>query len=239
MIRMQYCRSVYRLNTLTSSTSFHTHLKTATLIFFSLFLCTVTRAQEPKPIQFSGVILGSDTRQFVSFVSVVNKNSRRGMVSDYQGYFSLATTLPDTFIFSAIGYKDQTVTLPAVVSGDSYTQTVTLERDTFLLPSVTVYPWADVESFKRDFLTRPIPADAVEAARKNLQHEVLISMGKYQPMDGGQNSSIYFQQQARQMYYQGQIAPNQLLNPLAWAQFIRMIKEGRITLRNDKDYWKK
>jgi hypothetical protein len=35
------------------------------------------------------------------------------------------------------------------------------------------------------------------------------------------------------MYYQGQYAPNQLLNPLAWAQFIHMIKEGKISFRNE------
>lgn len=191
---------------------------------------------QPRLIQFSGVILGSDTRRYASFVSIVNPKNNRGTVSDYQGYFSFVATPNDTFVFSAIGYKKQLITLPTqATEKESYTKNIILERDTFQLPLINIYPWPDVESFKRDFISRNIPDDDLVTAKKNLKRESLIILGRNQAFDGAQNAKLYYQRQAQQLYFQGQYAPNQLLNPLAWAQFFQMVKEGRISFKSDKD----
>lgn len=191
---------------------------------------------QPRLIQFSGVILGNDTRRYASFVSIVNPKNNRGTVSDYQGYFSFVATPSDTFVFSAVGYKKQLVALPPEAKDkESFTKNIILERDTFQLPLVNIYPWPDVESFKRDFISRNIPDDDLVTAQKNLKRESLIILGRNQAFDGAQNAKLYYQRQAQQLYFQGQYAPNQLLNPLAWAQFFQMVKEGRISFKSDKD----
>ena len=212
-------------------------MKKPYLLLVILLCCAKLYAQTtPHLVQFSGVVLGSDTRRYASFVSIVNPKNYRGTVSDYQGYFSFVATPGDTFVFSAIGYKKQLVSLPVEAQNkDSYSKNIILERDTFELPLINIYPWPDVESFKRDFLTRNIPDDDLVTAKKNLKRESLIALGRNQAFDGAQNARLYYQRQAQQLYYQGQYAPNQLLNPLAWAQFFQMVKEGRISFKIDKD----
>lgn len=212
-------------------------MKNFYLLLLGLTLFSGLYAQTEKPlVQFSGVVLGSDTRRYASFVSVVNPKTYKGCVSDYKGYFSFVASPGDTFVFSAIGYRKQVVALPSVINGTGYTRNVILERDTFQLPLINIYPWPDPESFKRDFLTRIIPDDDLETAKKNLERETLIALGKYQPMDGAQNAQLYYQNQVQQLYYRGQFAPNNLLNPLAWAQFFQMVREGRISLKSEKNY---
>ena len=40
-------------------------------------------------------------------------------------------------------------------------------------------------------------------------------------MDADMNYRSLMQQQTTQLYYQNQVTPNNLLNPFAWAQFIK------------------
>ena len=40
-------------------------------------------------------------------------------------------------------------------------------------------------------------------------------------MDANMNYRSLMQQQTTQLYYQNQMVPNNLLNPFAWAQFIK------------------
>ena len=40
-------------------------------------------------------------------------------------------------------------------------------------------------------------------------------------MDANMNYRSLMQQQTSQLYYQNQMVPNNLLNPFAWAQFIK------------------
>ncbi len=203
-------------------------------ILLSLACSSGLLAQADKPlVQFSGVVLGSDTRRYASFVSIVSPTTRKGTVSDYQGYFSFVASPNDTFVFSAIGYKKQLIVIPGDISQTAFSKNIILDRDTLELPLVNIYPWPDYETFKRDFLTRIIPDDDLTTAQKNLNRQTILALGKYQPMDGIQNSNRYFQQQVQQLYYRGQFAPNQLLNPLAWAQFFQMLKEGRISLKSE------
>jgi hypothetical protein len=203
------------------------------LLLCFLFLPIGLFAQEKKPIQFSGVIRTNASPSYVSFVNIQHPSSKRGSISDYQGYFSFVAFPGDTFRLSAIGYRDLMVILPSTIEEKTYSKNLEMERDTLQLPVVNIYPWPDYETFKKDFLTRQLADDDLAAAQKNLMQYDYLTVGRIMPMDGAQNSKIFFQNQVTKMYYQGQYATNQLLNPLAWAQFIHMIKEGKISFRNE------
>ena len=49
---------------------------------------------------------------------------------------------------------------------------------------------------------------------------------EFTPMDGALNFKWQQQQIQSKIYYNGQYAPNSLLNPFAWARFIKAIKRG-------------
>ena len=46
------------------------------------------------------------------------------------------------------------------------------------------------------------------------------------PMNGSLNFKFENQQRANQLYFTGHYRPNNLLNPIAWAQFIQAWKRG-------------
>jgi len=45
-------------------------------------------------------------------------------------------------------------------------------------------------------------------------------------MDGSMNFKNQMQQQYSKLYYAGQLPPNNLLNPIAWAKFIQAWQNG-------------
>ena len=46
------------------------------------------------------------------------------------------------------------------------------------------------------------------------------------PMDGRMNQAYAMKQERSKLYYAGQLPPNNLLNPIAWAEFIRAWQNG-------------
>ena len=61
---------------------------------------------------------------------------------------------------------------------------------------------------------------------KNLALAELKERAEYTPMDGAMSFRNLMNTQYGKMYYSGQLPPNNLLNPLAWAKFIKAWKEG-------------
>jgi hypothetical protein len=55
-------------------------------------------------------------------------------------------------------------------------------------------------------------------------------------MDGSMNYQNYIDQQTSKLYYAGQTQPISLLNPFAWAQFIKAWKEGKFKRDKDEKY---
>jgi PPE-repeat protein len=47
------------------------------------------------------------------------------------------------------------------------------------------------------------------------------------PMDGNMNYQNYIDQTVSKLYYAGQTQPISLLNPFAWAQFIKAWQDGK------------
>jgi hypothetical protein len=55
------------------------------------------------------------------------------------------------------------------------------------------------------------------------------------PMDGSMNYKAHMQQQYSRLYWAGQYPPNNLLNPFAWAQFIKAWREGKLKVKSPKE----
>lgn len=178
-------------------------------------------------VQFSGVVVTADSIQPVPFTNIIIANTHRGTMSDFYGYFSFVAQKLDTIVFSAIGFKRDTFFIPDTITGNRYSLIQVMTRDTILLAETIIYPWPTVEQFKEAFLNLEIPDDDIEIARKNLSKQQIEMRAEAMPMNGDMNFRNYMYQETSKLYYAGQTTPISILNPFAWAQFIKAWREGK------------
>ncbi|WP_165784660.1 carboxypeptidase-like regulatory domain-containing protein [Solitalea longa] len=139
-------------------------LKILFFLAFAVLSGNSLYAQElPKPqqvIQFSGIIFSSDTiNERIPFVNIRVKNSRRGTVSDVNGFFSIPIYKTDTLIFSALGYGNFEFYLQDEVPNNRLFLNIRMRPQIYTLKGVTVYGLTK-ENFKRAFLQVEIPENA-------------------------------------------------------------------------------
>jgi hypothetical protein len=187
-------------------------------------------------IQFSGVVVTADSLNPVSFANILIKNSRRGTITDFYGYFSFVALKSDTVEFSAIGFKSSYYVIPDTITRERYSLIHVMDADTILLEPTIIYPWPTVEDFKEAFVNLDIPDDDLEIARKNLNRAELRHRIESYQMDGSLNYKNYIDRQTSKLYYIGQTQPNNLMNPFAWAAFIKAWKEGKFKKQKDDKY---
>lgn len=209
----------------------------STLLFFSL-LSTGAFAQQPaqkdkdkpKPVhdllQFSGVVVEGDSLRPVPYASIMIRNSYRGTVSDYFGYFSFVAQESDTVEFSAIGYRDAVFVIPDTLTTNKYSLIQVLATDTIYLKTTEVYPWPSKEQFKQAFLQLNIADDDLARAQKNMDRADMKELMSGMANEASLNYKYTMQQYQSKLYYAGQLPPNNLLNPIAWSKFIKAWKNG-------------
>ncbi|MDZ7743621.1 MAG: carboxypeptidase-like regulatory domain-containing protein [Bacteroidota bacterium] len=207
--------------------------KSLSVILFALVSISVCAQSDEKLVQFSGVIVTSDSIQPIPFTNIIIANTNRGTVSDYYGYFSFVAKKLDTIVFSAIGFKKDTFMIPDTITGQWYSLIQVMQRDTVLLRETVIYPWPTVEQFKEAFLNLDIPDDDIEIARKNLDPEELARRAEDMRMSSRMNYQNFIYKETSRLYYNGQTQPISILNPFAWAQFIKAWREGKF--KRDKD----
>ncbi|MFL5764033.1 MAG: carboxypeptidase-like regulatory domain-containing protein [Bacteroidia bacterium] len=177
-------------------------------------------------VQFSGVVVEGDSLKPVPYASVIVQDSYRGTISDYFGYFSFVAQEGDTIEFSAIGYRPALFVIPDTLSDDKYSLIQVLRTDTVTLSQMTVYPWPTREQFKKAFLSLELPEDDVVRADRNMARADMKERLYNTQMDASLNYKNSMQQYQSKMYYAGQLPPNNLLNPIAWAKFIKAWQKG-------------
>ena len=202
------------------------------LFILALFPCFILMAQEKEVtdgdnyIQFSGVILTADSLAPIPLAHIVVINSMRGTVCDFNGYFSFVAKKMDTIEFSAVGFKADRFIVPDSIENNRYSLIQVMSTDTIYLSETVIYPWPTKEEFKKAFLTLKIPDDDLEVARKNLDNRQLMAKAANLPAEGSVSFKYTMQQQLDKLYYNGQTQPITVLNPFAWAKFIKSWKEG-------------
>ncbi len=183
-------------------------------------------------VQFSGIVVEGDSLSPIPYTSIIVKNSSRGTVSDYFGYFSFVAQESDTIEFSAIGFNSALFIIPDTLTNNKYSLIQVLRMDTINLALVGVYPWPTKEQFKKAFLKLSLPEDDMVRADRNMaradQKEQMTGMA----MDASLNYKYSMQQYQSKLYYAGQLPPNNLLNPIAWAKFIKAWKNGDFKKKN-------
>ena len=210
------------------------------IVFVLLSINLFAQQKEKKIVQFAGVVVCSDTKEPVPFAQIMIKSGSRGVLADLHGFFTLVVHEGDVIIFRAIGYKRTQYNIPDNISSENIAVIQLMVRDTILLPTTQVYPWPSKESFKNAFINLKVKDDDYEIAMKNLAKEQIKDIIRNDKaagtdfdrfkMDGSMNYRYYVDQQVSKLYYSGQYPPNNLLNPFAWAQFLKALQNGDLKI---------
>ncbi len=186
----------------------------------------LTNPYKDSIVQLFGVVMTADSLRGIPAASIIVEGRGRGTIASYDGVFSIAVMKGDKITFSSIGFKNNTITIPANLKENQYSVIQLLVNDTTYLPATILKPRPTREQFERDFVNNRVPDDAYEIARKNTSPEMLSVIMKTLPSDGREAINYQIRQQANKYYYAGQVPPMNVLNPAAWADFISAWKRG-------------
>lgn len=209
----------------------------------SFFLCVLLSSKfvasqviaDTTPIQFSGIVVTADSLKPIPFVNILIKDTWRGTVTDLYGFFSFVAHPKDVVVFNALGYKTVFYTIPDTLTINRYSLIQVLRPDTLLMNETVIYPWPTYEQFKQAFVNTDIPDDELERAKKNIDELEKRILFDELPMSSSMNFRNYIDNKVSQLYYAGQYRPNNLLNPIAWAQFIKAWREGKFKVKKQGD----
>lgn len=175
----------------------------------------------PKPVRVSGVVLDADDRREVPYVSIRIAGTMYGTAADNNGYFSLFINPGDTLLFTSIGYRAAAFIMPYDLDAEQYSLVQLMRKETVMLSEVVVFPWPDVKTFENAFMD-------VKPKRNmdDLVFEVQRDIRK--TVNNNEEYEYYYDQMRYNRLYElhGIIPPNNFLNPIRWANFIRDVRQG-------------
>ncbi len=217
----------------------HNYIRIFAFLFFAIMgiVCSaqLNRNEPSQPrrvIQFSGLVLTSDSLAPVPFTNIWIKNTHRGTITDFNGFFTITLRERDTLYITAVGFKDVTFAVPDTLTSARYSTVQLMTHDTINLPETVIYPWPTREQFRYAFLNTEIPDDDFDRAMKNLERAEMRERFEKMPLDGYSNFQHMNNQYSQKLYYAGQQPPMRIFDPFAWSRFIKAWREGRFK-RND------
>lgn len=177
-------------------------------------------------VQLYGVVMTADSLQAIPSLSVVVKGTGRGTMTNDQGVFSIVVLKGDKVEFTSIGFKPKIIDIPLKLESNQYSVVQLMVSDTAYLPVTILRARPSREQFERDFLNTRMPDDKYEIARQNTEEAKRRILMSSLPSDGREASSYQLRQNAQKYYYAGQTPPMNILNPMAWNEFIKAWKRG-------------
>lgn len=196
-----------------------------------MFACpAISKAQfetyKDSVIQLYGVVMTADSLVGLPSVSIVVKGRNQGTITNEQGVFSIVVLKGDNIEFTSVGFKPKLVHIPTNLEGNQHSMIQLMVEDTVYLPTTIIVKYPSRPEFERDFVNLEIPDDNEEIARKNLSEANRRALIAVYPQDGREAGNYFLKQNARKSYSAGQLPPQNIFNPMAWAEFIKAWKRG-------------
>jgi hypothetical protein len=154
------------------------------------------------------------------------KGQNRGTITNNKGVFSIVVLKGDQVEFTSIGFKPKTVLIPKTLEGNQQSIIQLMVNDTVYMAATIIKSRPSREQFERDFINTQIPDDNLTVARKNNDQATRRFLLATLPTDGRETSSQTLRNVANKAYYTGQLPPQNIFNPMAWAEFIKAWKRG-------------
>jgi len=177
-------------------------------------------------VQFSGVVVSADSLKPLPFTHIIIKSTHRGTISDFFGFFSFVAEKGDEIEFTSMGYKKSVYVIPDSLTENRYSLIQMMQTDTIWLTETVIYPWPTPDQFRMAFINTDPPDDDYDRAMKNLSLAELKERAQTMPAGSSVSFKNQIEKTTSRLYYAGQLPPNNLLNPLAWSQFIKAWKNG-------------
>ena len=198
-------------------------------LWMGLAASSQTDSLSAQVVQVSGLVVTGDSLSPLPYCTVFRSRDRRGTMTDARGFFSLPALTGDTLEFSSVGYVSQQAVIPEGGELARVNLVQPMGRDTVTMNDAFVYPWPSRERFRQDFLALGLPNQGLDPAWDSPMdpmdvYDRLSEVGR----DGQSTSSNVLAAQAQQAGYAGQAPPVNLLNPVAWAQFLQALKSGDV-----------
>ena len=194
-------------------------------------VCSVLYAADSgkreRVIQFSGVLVDAKDLSPLPYATIQIEGTNRGAISNINGFFTFAAMIGDRIVITSVGYRPVSIYLSDTLTEDRYSVVQSMVQDTIMLTETVIYPWPSKEKFREAFVNLELPETNADILRKNFTLAAMRELAKAGKMDAGMNYQDLTRQQVDKLYYQGQIAPNNLFNPFAWAKFIQKWKAQR------------
>ena len=200
------------------------------LLFGFVFTASKAQAQfetvKDSVVQLYGIVMTADSLIGIPAVSITIKGQNRGTMTNNQGVFSIVVLKGDVVEFSHVSYKPKTVVIPKDLAGTQHSVVQLMVEDTVYLPATIIRPRPTPQQFERDFVKIPVPDDDIEIARRNNDVAKRRVLMQSTPADGAGATAMQFRNVANRATYAGQIPPQNIFNPAAWAEFIKSWKRG-------------
>lgn len=198
-------------------------------------LCSFAQTKDNQVlVQISGVIVTGDSLLPVPYTTILIKDTYRGVVSDYYGFFSIVAKQKDTLEFAALGFKKSYFIIPDTLTQQRYSLIQILRSDTVLLREALIYPWPTKEQFKEAFINLHVPDDDLTRAKRNLDRGNMNLIAQKMAMDGSMNYKEVMNYHSNEFYNAGQVQTYNIFNPLAWAKFIDQWRSGAFKSKDNK-----
>lgn len=123
-------------------------------------------------VQLSGYVIDSVNREPVSFITIHVRGSNRGMISNNQGFFSLAVNRSDTVVFTGVGYRPQQLVVAAYKRSPSLFVSINMLPSIYMLRGITVRALTK-ERFRYEFLHLELPVVSMMNPAALIKHAEL------------------------------------------------------------------
>ena len=177
-------------------------------------------------VQLYGIVMTADSLVGIPAVNVMVRGQNRGTMTNAQGVFSIVVLKGDIVEFTHVSYKTKVVTIPKDLQGSHHSVVQLLIQDTVYLPATIIRQRPTPEQFARDFVNTKVPDDDIEIARQNTNAAKRRALMSTTPGDAGEATALQMRNAATRASYAGQVPPQNLFNPAAWAEFIKAWKRG-------------
>jgi hypothetical protein len=183
-----------------------------------------TSSNQPKVIQFSGVVAEGDSLFGIPGAAVISLKSGTGTNTNLMGYFSLPVFEGDSVLIACLGYKKRYIVIPKDTN-QSYSIIIKMLEDTLILPQIDLFVFPSEETFKEIFLAMELSGKSDYAnMQSNLNEQIMARITTKMDIPASvtfRNSLDKQAQLAQQKYV---YTTNPLLDPFAWARFLNEVK---------------
>ena len=99
-----------------------------------------------------GTVVDLHTKKPIPMANLRINNSSKGVTCDNDGVFTTYVSPTDTLKFSSTGYISKVIHVEDIDSSRFYTQQIELLHDFIKLKEVTIYPYRDMDDFRKAFI---------------------------------------------------------------------------------------